>query len=299
MNLIKVNKASANYEINLKNAPNGTDVEKTSTGFIVKVPESSVSKGSSISFTASVVANKYNTYVYVSSVSGYQDMLSAYPEVTTDGINMTITRAADSAPKPDPKPEPLDPTTIVISKKDITNGEELPGATLVIKNSKGEVVETWVSTNEPKQIKVLPVGKYTLTETVAPEGYELSSETIEFEVKEDGKIKTVTMYNTPEKVEETVVKISKIDITTGNELPGATLVIKNAKGEVVEKWVSTSEPYIIKGLEEGTYTLEETIAPEGYKLSTETITFEVKNNETTKKDIMKSPEKKIKKRDVR
>ena len=44
----------------------------------------------------------------------------------------------------------------------------------------------------------LKEGKYILEETIAPEGYELSTERITFEVKKDGKIDTVVMYNTPE-----------------------------------------------------------------------------------------------------
>lgn len=281
-NTIKVNKAKANYEVTLKNAPKGTKVEKNSDGFVVTVPEASVSEGTT-KFTVNVTGNKYVAYRYVASDSSYQDMLAAYAINTSDSVDLSITKTVT----PEPEPEPtLDPTTIVISKKDITTGEELPGATLVIKNAKGEVIETWVSTNETKKIKTLEVGKYTLEETIAPEGYQLSTEVIEFEVKEDGKIETVVMYNTPEKVEETVVKISKIDITTGKELAGATLVVRNSEGEIIETWVSTNEAYIIKGLEEGTYTLEETIAPEGYKLSTEKITFEVKNNGVVTEVVM-------------
>lgn len=282
-NLIKVNKASANYEVSLKDAPNGTTAEKTSTGFIVKVPEASVSKGSTISFTATVSANKYNTYRYVASDSKYQDMLLASRELTTDSIKLSITRAKDPVVTPDLKPEPkpeLDPTVIKISKVDITNGNELPGATLVIKNSKGEVVEKWVSTNEPKMIDTLPVGKYTLEETIAPEGYVLSTEVINFEVKKDGKIKTVTMENKPEEIKETVVRIIKFDVNDENKrLAGATLVVKNSEGKEEGRYkTDESGVWTIKGLAEGKYTVEEIEAPTGYKKLENPITFEVVNN---------------------
>ena len=98
------------------------------------------------------------------------------------------------------------PTTITISKQDITTKKELPGATLVVKNSDGEVVETWVSTDKPHIIYGLPVGTYTLTEEKAPEGYVLSTETITFEVTENGIEKTVVMYNDVEPVEEVPVE---------------------------------------------------------------------------------------------
>ncbi len=86
----------------------------------------------------------------------------------------------------------------------------------------------------------------------------------------------------------TEVQISKIDATTNKELPGAHLVVKDANGKVIDEWISTEEVHVIKGLNLGKYTLTETIAPEGYVLSTETITFEVKNDGTVTKVVMKN-----------
>ena len=168
-----------------------------------------------------------------------------------------------------------------ISKQDITNKQELPGATLVIKDASGKEIKKWVSTNEPTYFDLTP-GKYTLTETIAPKGYKLSTETIEFEVKEDGTITKVVMYNEPV---TTGARISKQDITNKQELPGATLVVKDANGNEVASWVSTSEPHYIE-LTPGSYTLTETIAPAGYKLSTETISFEVASDGTITPVVM-------------
>ena len=183
-------------------------------------------------------------------------------------------------------------TKVKISKQDITTKEELPGAKLVIKNAEGKVVESWTSTNEPKYIEGLETGKYTLCETQAPEGYVLATECINFEVKADGSITSVIMYNTkqkdpePEKPEVTKVQISKQDMTTKEELPGATLVIKDASGKVIETWVSTNEPKYIEGLKEGNYTLCETQAPEGYVLATECVNFTVKADGSITKAVM-------------
>ena len=165
-------------------------------------------------------------------------------------------------------------TPIVISKKDITNEKELAGAHLIVKDSLGKVVDEWVSKTTPHYItKELTPGTYYLSETIAPEGYALSTSTVEFKVGTDGKVNgTVVMYNKPKKG----VTISKQDVATSKELPGATLVLKNSKGEVVDEWVSTTAPHYIDNLEEGTYTLIETKSPKGYGLSDEVITFEVK-----------------------
>lgn len=165
-------------------------------------------------------------------------------------------------------------TPIVISKKDITNDQELAGAHLVVKDSFGNVIDEWVSETTPHYItKELTPGTYYLSETIAPEGYALSTNTVEFKVGTDGKVDgTVVMYNKPKKG----VTISKQDVATSKELPGATLVLKNSKGEIVDKWVSTTTPHYIDNLEEGTYTLIEIKSPKGYGLSDEVITFEVK-----------------------
>ena len=170
-------------------------------------------------------------------------------------------------------------TYVEISKIDAATGEELPGATLVLKNSKGKEIDRWVSTNVPHKIKNLEPGKYTLTETIAPDGYKLSTETVTFTVQSDGTVKEkIVMKNYPK--EPATVYISKQDATTGEELPGAYLEIRNAKGELVEAWISTDTPHKVQGLEPGKYTLTETIAPDGYELSKETVTFIVKEDGT-------------------
>ena len=170
---------------------------------------------------------------------------------------------------------------IEISKQDITTTKELPGATLQVKDKNNKVIDTWVSTNEPHIIKYIEAGTYTLTETVAPNGYILSKETIKFTVDKDGKltdesgksIDKVIMYNKPN--EEKNIKISKKDITTNKELPGAKLKLANEKGIVIDEWTSTTEEHIIKNIEAGNYILSEVSAPNGYVLNTDSIKFTV------------------------
>ena len=177
-------------------------------------------------------------------------------------------------------------TKVKISKKDITTKEELPGAKLVIKDANGNVKASWTSTSTPKYIEGLAAGNYTLCETQAPAGYVLAKECIKFTVKSDGTVASVVMYNKKQDTKVTKVKISKKDITTKEELPGATLVIKDANGKQIEKWVSTNEPKYIEGLAAGNYTLCETQAPNGYVLATECIKFTVKEDGTMSTVVM-------------
>ncbi len=129
-------------------------------------------------------------------------------------------------------------------------------------------------------------GTYVLTETSAPEGYEVA-ESIEFTLKdgklvedENAKDGVVTMQDA---LKKTDVKISKVDAGAGNELQGAELTVTrvvNIAGEeveeVVESWTSDGKIHTVAGLTDGTYTLTEESAPFGYKVA-ETITFTIKD----------------------
>ena len=86
-------------------------------------------------------------------------------------------------------------TKVSISKKDMVGSEEVEGAHLVIKDSNGSVVEEWISSNTPHYIEKLSVGKYTLTETIAPDGYILNTSVVEFNVLETGDIQSEVMFN--------------------------------------------------------------------------------------------------------
>ena len=92
------------------------------------------------------------------------------------------------------------------------------------------------------------------------------------------------MINKPTKVE-----ISKQDITTNKELPGAHLRLEDittGNTILIEEWVSDLKPHIIKGLIVGhIYRLTETMAPAGYKIA-QSIEFTVENKESIQKLIM-------------
>ena len=73
-------------------------------------------------------------------------------------------------------------TKVKISKQDITNSKELAGAKLTITSGSNlDKVEEWTSTSEPHELE-LADGEYTLTETTAPQGYQVA-ESIVFKVE--------------------------------------------------------------------------------------------------------------------
>ena len=79
------------------------------------------------------------------------------------------------------------PITVEFSKRD-TEGNELKGAKLQIVDEKGNAIEEWISDGTNHIVKKLKAGKYVLTETAAPDGYEIATD-ISFEVFEDGTVK--------------------------------------------------------------------------------------------------------------
>ncbi len=278
-NDIVVDSSADDYNIKLVNAPSGTDYSKNGNKIVVKVPASSVSNSKS-TFSIKVSNSKtvFKSYKYKPSNSSYQVMSATYPIDKVASASKSMSIAIDK---------------VTISKQDVTTKAELPGASLEIRNSSGKVIDSWTSESTPHTVSLNP-GSYTLKETIAPDGYELSTEEIEFTVTNNGVAKNVVMYNTPSKKEVKKVSISKQDITTKEELAGATLEVKDEEGKVIDKWVSSTTPHILTDLEAGKYTLTETIAPEGYELSTESVSFEVdENGEASPVVMYNSPKKTV------
>lgn len=171
------------------------------------------------------------------------------------------------------------PVTVEISKRDIY-GNELVGAEMVLENADGEIVDRWTSDGTNHVVSKLGAGEYVLKEIAAPDGYIIATD-IKFSVDIYGNVTVENVDSTAVSdngyplivmVDDTTkVRISKRDITTGEELPGATLQIIDEDGNVVEEWVSTDEAHFIEGklIAGKEYTLRETIAPDGYEIANE------------------------------
>lgn len=197
------------------------------------------------------------------------------------------------------------PITVEVSKVDIY-GKELIGAEMQLISSDGNIVDEWTSDGTNHVVSELPAGDYTLKEIAAPDGYVIATD-IRFTVDVYGNVTVenvdataVSENGNPLVVmvdDTTKVQISKRDITTDKELPGATLQIIDENGNVIEEWISSNEARFIEGklIAGKEYTLRETIAPEGYEIANE-IRFAVNADGSVTEVIMydeHTPEVKI------
>lgn len=162
------------------------------------------------------------------------------------------------------------PTSVYITKTDITGKNEVEGAKLILKQG-NTVIDEWTSSTEPHKIYGLVFGtEYTLSETISPDGY-ATTESITFTYSEDGQI--VQM-----KDDITKYQFVKKD-NKGNILSGATLQLSDEDTkDVVAEWTTSDTPYTVSKLTVGkTYRLKELSAPSPrYKLADD-ITFTVKD----------------------
>ncbi|HFJ9319376.1 TPA: SpaA isopeptide-forming pilin-related protein [Bacillus tropicus] len=148
----------------------------------------------------------------------------------------------------------------------------------------GKKVETLRTDKTGKVIsQKLEPGKYTLKETKAPQGYTLLKEEIEV-VVEANKVVQVQVENAKELGS---LQVIKKDAESGKVLEGAEFKLKNEAGQVVGETKTTNKDGIVKfeNLVPGKYTLEETKAPEGYKVLEVTVEVNVVANEVVKQEV--------------
>ena len=197
-------------------------------------------------------------------------------------------------------------TTVKVSKVSLTDGvDEIAGATLTVTGTTigGEAINPirWTSgegdlTKDgeiiPKELTLAP-GTYTLHESEVPEGYEPAQDIV-FQVTVEGKVTIlhngniigntasdsnhVTMVDSPSK---TNVQFSKVEVGGSTELPGADFRIEGTdfEGHDINPivWTSGAAPRSVQ-LKDGTYTLTETKAPDGYRVS-DPIRFAIKRGQ--------------------
>ena len=172
-----------------------------------------------------------------------------------------------------------------------------------IKNASGDVLleaDTLIelkTTDENGQITFtadLPVdGNYYVKELYAPDGFVTTNEEQDFTFEYAGADQAEVSYDFTFENEATTVELTKSDLTTGDELPGAHLKVTDEDGNVVDEWVSTEEAHVIKELVVGkTYTMTETKPADGY-VTAESIEFTIENTAEIQKHEMKDDVTKV------
>ena len=172
-----------------------------------------------------------------------------------------------------------------------------------IKNVDGDVLmeaDTLIelkTTDENGQITFtadLPVdGNYYVKELYAPDGFVTTNEEQDFTFEYAGAEQAEVSYDFTFENEATTVELTKSDLTTGDELPGAHLKVTDEDGNVVDEWVSTEEAHVIKELVVGkTYTMTETKPADGY-VTAESIEFTIENTAEIQKHEMKDDVTKV------
>ncbi len=256
-----------------------------------------------------------NTRAYIFQDSG---------SVSSNGNK--IFRAVDSDtigkgnfPADNPQNDPVD----VLLKKQNEDGEGLEGAEFTFKyydgyySSEAELndiqpTRTWVfKTDENGEVlydkdylvngdafyyidgisfPTLPLGTLTIQETKAPNGYLIDNTLTIRQIKSDENASSVITYNKPIiPNDETTTEFLKTNIAGTEEVVGAKLTLMDLDNNIeVESWISSKEPYVIKGLVVGRkYSLIETLPADGY-VTAENIVFTLGIEEIPNQVVVKS-----------
>jgi len=271
---LSLKNASNDYIVAIDSAPDGTIItdingnEKTTfsktDSFYVKTPVSSVTDTSaSVKISATSKQSTYKGYIYQPTNTSMQNVVKLLKVTQNYKASGTLN---------------ISTSYVSVLKLDKETSNPIAGAKLTLKDSNGNTISTWESTTLAHVFKNLANGTYTIYEEEAPLGYKINEKPTTFTIDNDNKKYTIKIYN---ELQSNTVTISKIDKSTGNLLEGATIVIKDSNGNIIERFTTTSTPHVITTLKYGTYTIYEESAPVGYTKSNETREFTIDKDHTS------------------
>lgn len=167
-------------------------------------------------------------------------------------------------------------SSIKIKKLD-QDGNALQGAEFTLYDSNNNALEAVVSDKDGIIVfNDVLYGDYYIKETKAPEGYVSSSDIIKVSIIENGVVYYYEVENT--RIKGTI-EIKKVD-NNGNVLEGAEFTLYDKDGKVITTAISDANGIARFGaVDYGIYTIKETRAPNGYKISDEKIKVEITSSE--------------------
>ena len=265
------------YTVKIDSAPSGTIITNTkgttqtkfgkNDKFMIKVPVSSVTEGQTVkvSVTAGGYKKTNKAYRYQPTDSSMQPIAIITPitKVAQDTIKLTATRPSKPVCK-------YDSSTNTYYDKD---GNVTTKETYIIQCTTPKVCSYDSTFDVYFGKNGNLVSKEVYEDECMPKVCQYDSNKNLYYDK-DGNVTTKEIY-TEQCLGKSKVTINKLDKNTNNPVAGATLVVKDANKNVVKEFVSTATGYVITGLSNGTYTVEETKAPSGYKMSTTPVEFTI------------------------
>lgn len=164
-----------------------------------------------------------------------------------------------------------------VKKVSADGGEPLNGAVFQVLDEGKKLIEgkTITTLNGGSDTVTLPLGKYFLQETAAPEGYELNEELIPFEVTTNGR-NTVTVKNTPKTGSLTIKKTDKGETPLlGAEFKIYAMGDADRENPIYTLITDSSGKAVKTGIPYGSYVAIESRAPEGYERDNTEHTFDI------------------------
>ena len=164
--------------------------------------------------------------------------------------------------------------SIAILKIDAETNKPLAGVRFKLTDSTGKLISEAVTGTEGKiTFSGMALGAYTLTETEAPEGFELDSTPIPVELTEQGKTVEISVKNTPSRGS---LKLIKKDAYENKPLAGAVYRLLDESGKkLAEGTTNENGEIVFENLLHGNYRVQEVTTPKGYKVDERAYTVSV------------------------